>query len=415
MFIEINVPELAESVPDATLLEWAVTPGQFVREGTPLIDLETDKVTLEISAPADGIISEIRKGAGDIVVAGDILAIFDDEGRSPVESNAALNKNDENWTSLDALKEEDNSSKEQSEEKIAGPSARRVLEENSLKTDSVQGTGKGGRITKQDVYSFLESSSTEMKEGKNELKSSHTNEENSLKQNRVEERVPMTRLRKRTAEKLLYAQQSNAILSTFNEVDMKPVIELRKRHQQDFFQRHNVKLGYMSFFVKAATEALKQFPLLNSSVEDDIIVYHKYFDVGVAVSTEKGLVVPVLRDTDKLSFSETEKQIAGFGEKAKNGLLTLEELTGGTFTISNGGIFGSLLSTPIINPPQSAILGMHTIQKRPIVKGDNIVATPMMYLALSYDHRIIDGRDAVQFLIYIKDSIEDPTRLLLDI
>jgi 2-oxoglutarate dehydrogenase E2 component (dihydrolipoamide succinyltransferase) len=411
VLLEINVPELAESVPDATLLEWSVKPGQFVEEGTPLIDLETDKVTLEISAPTDGVLSEIRKQTGDIVVPGDVLAMFDNEGQPPLDGDTPLNTYKEDSTSLHALEEEDAKSEQLFDgksKKIAGPSARRLLEENNLNPSSIAGTGKGGRVTKQDVYSFLEDSETQTEETLKARKSAQ-------EQSRAERRVPMTRLRKRTAEKLLYAQQSNAILSTFNEVNMEPIIQLRKRHEHNFFQRHKVKLGYMPFFVKATTEALKNFPLLNSSVEDDVIVYHEYFDVGVAVSTEKGLVVPILRDADKLSFSEIEKLISGFGEKAKTSALTLEELMGGTFTISNGGVFGSLLSTPIINPPQSAILGMHSIQERPIVENKNIVAKPMMYLALSYDHRIIDGRDAVQFLVSIKESIEDPTRLLLDI
>ncbi len=388
MLIEVKVPALAESVPDATLLDWYKQPGDAVSREEMLIDLETDKVTLEIVAPESGIIKEILRQPGDIVLPDVVLCTIETEGAS----SAVVDK-----------------------DKVPrfGPAVRKLIEEHSVNPTSVKASGKDGRLTKADVLAHLEKKKTENALPPTAITMQPQPEE--ITAGRTEERVPMTRVRKRTAERLLQAQQQNAILTTFNEVNMESVMNMRKQHANEFEKQYGVPLGYMSAFVKTAVEALKKFPTVNAYVEDDDIVYHGYYDVGVAVGTERGLVVPILRNAEHMSFSDIESKIRDFAERARDGKLTLDELTGGTFTISNGGIFGSLLSTPILNPPQSAILGMHKIQERPIVENGEIVIRPMMYLALSYDHRVIDGREAVQFLETIREMIEDPSRILLQI
>ena len=391
MIIEVKVPALAESVPDATCLEWYKTEGDAINEGESLIDLETDKVTLEITAPASGTIKSILKNAGDIVLTDDVLLTIDTSAASkikaPPETEAEKKPAPSNNNSSNKI----------------GPAVARLVEEKNLNIDQITGTGKGNRVTKGDVISYL----------KNENNSSK--EKNASSSDRKTERVPMTRLRKRVSEKLVSSQHEGALLTTFNEIDMSETIQLRKSYQDDFVEKHGVKLGFMSIFVKATVQALKEYPIINASVEGDNILYHNFYDIGVAVGGGKGLVVPIVRDADELSFAQIESKIKLFGEKARENKLSVDELTGGTFTISNGGIYGSLLSTPIVNSPQSAILGMHKISEKPIVKNGEIVIAPMMYVALSYDHRIIDGREAVQFLDKIRKIVEKPLLGLLDI
>ena len=401
MLVEVKVPILAESVPDATLLDWYKQVGESVAMGDNLIDLETDKVTLEVAAPNAGVIKEICKQTGDVVVTDDILAIID------TEATAA--------PSADAAAPTESTPSDKDEDSRLGPAARKLIQENNLDPASINGTGKDGRITKGDVLAHIEAAQSEQQEQVVSVTTEVQQRTPLSTADRVEERVPMTRLRKRAAERLLSAQHENALLTTFNEVNMQPVMDLRTRYKTEFEERYGVRLGFMSFFVKAAVEALKKFPVVNASVDGDDIIYHGYFDVGVAVGSERGLVVPILRDVERMPFSDVERKIREFGERARDGKLTIEELTGGTFTISNGGVYGSLVSTPIINPPQSAILGMHKIQERPVAENGEVVIRPMMYLALSYDHRIIDGREAVQFLDTIRQTLEDPTRMLLAI
>ena len=398
MLLEIKVPDLAESVPDATCLAWIKNEGDHISEGENLIDLETDKVTLEIVAPHSGMIVSILKKEGEVVLSGDILATIDTE-------NVAMKT-----TGSPPLKKKTDSGELSKNEKTAmqkiGPAVKKLLIEKEIDPSLIEGSGKDGRITKEDVNLFLKNSiSTKKVSQTGGITSSETREK----------RVPLTRLRKRIAEKLLAAQEQNALLTTFNEADMSAIQGLRGQFKDEFLAKHNTKLGYMPFFVKAAVESLKSFPVVNASIDEDDVVYHSYFDIGVAVGSGKGLVVPIIKDAELLSFAEIEKKIMDFGERAQDGKLTVEELTGGTFTISNGGIYGSLLSTPIINAPQSAILGMHKIQERPVVKEGEIIIKPMMYLALTYDHRLIDGREAVQFLDNLKSCLEEPSRLLLDL
>ncbi len=392
MLVEVKVPVLAESVPDATLLEWKKKSGERVERGENLIDLETDKVTLEVAAPEGGILVELRKQTGDVVTADEILAVIDTTATASVETAAPA-------VAAPAASKADAAR--------MGPAARKIIDEKGLDPTNIAGSGKDGRITKADALS----SAPAPKQAPVAPPAAIT----AASGPRADERVPMTRLRKRTAERLLQAQQQAAILTTFNEVNMQPVMDLRNRYKDDFEKRHGVKMGFMSFFVRAAVEALKKFPVVNAFIDGEDIVYHPYFDIGVAVGSERGLVVPILRNAEALSFAEIELKVREFGEKARDGKLTIEELSGGTFTISNGGIFGSLVSTPILNPPQSAILGMHKIQDRPVVEKGAIVIRPMMYLALSYDHRIIDGREAVQCLDTIRQMLEDPSRMLLQI
>lgn len=406
MLIEVKVPALAESVPDATLLEWYKQAGQAVNRGDSLIDLETDKVTLEIAAPENGVLKEILKHTGDVVLADDILAIIDTEGSAAGTTASAAAA-----TPAAATQAPGGTG---NLEKF-GPAARKLIEEHGLDASQITGSGKDGRVTKSDVQNYLSSPPKSAQPDVTAIAAPVVERAPSSDAVRVEERVPMTRLRRRTAERLLTAQRESALLTTFNEVNMQPVMELRGRFKTEFEERYGVRLGFMSFFVKAAVEALKKFPVINASVDADDIIYHGYFDVGVAVGSERGLVVPILRDVERLAFSDVERRIRDFGERARDGKLTLDELTGGTFTISNGGVYGSLVSTPIINPPQSAILGMHKIQERPVAEDGQVVIRPMMYLALSYDHRIIDGREAVQFLDYIRRTLEDPARMLLAI
>ncbi|MGE0860141.1 MAG: 2-oxoglutarate dehydrogenase complex dihydrolipoyllysine-residue succinyltransferase [Gammaproteobacteria bacterium] len=404
MLIEVKVPQLAESVPDATLLNWYKQVGERVERGDNLIDLETDKVTLEVAAPEAGVLKEIRHQTGDVVLTDVVLAVIDTEGTATAAAAAPA-------ASAPAPAEAAAPAPK------PGPAARKLAAETGVDPASITGSGKDGRVTKADISAAAvrPPAAAQASAPPPPAPALTVQAQPHAVANRIEERVPMTRLRKRTAERLLAAQRDNALLTTFNEVNMQPVMELRNRFKGDFEDRYGVRLGFMSFFVKAAVEALKKFPVVNASVDGDDIIYHGFFDVGVAVGSERGLVVPILRDVERMNFAEIERRIRDFGERARDGKLTIDELTGGTFTISNGGVYGSLVSTPIINPPQSAILGMHKIQDRPVAENGQVVIRPMMYLALSYDHRIIDGREAVQFLDTIRRLLEDPTRILLEV
>jgi 2-oxoglutarate dehydrogenase E2 component (dihydrolipoamide succinyltransferase) len=420
--LEVKVPQLSESVAEATLLQWHKKIGDQVGRDENLIDIETDKVVLELPAPAAGVITQIMKGDGDTVAAGEVIAMIDTEAAAP-ESKADKASAPEKKSVQPVQVQPAKTASTASSSAIAMPAAAKMLSEKALTADQVSGTGKDGRVTKGDVIQHLESGEQSLpapqagtaapktaKSGVAPLPASQVD-----LGNRPEERVPMSRLRARIAERLLESQQTNAILTTFNEVNMQGVLDLRNRYKERFEKEHGVKLGFMSFFVKAAVAALKKFPIVNASVDGNDIVYHGYFDIGIAVGSPRGLVVPILRDADQMTIADIEKKIGELGVKAKDAKLTLEELTGGTFSISNGGIFGSMLSTPIINPPQSAILGIHATKDRPVVENGQIVIRPMNYLALSYDHRIIDGREAVLFLVTIKEALEDPARLLLDL
>jgi len=400
MTIEVRVPQLPESVADATLVAWHKKPGDTVSRDENLVDLETDKVVLEVPAPAAGVIKELKAQNGATVTSGQVLAILEEGAAAAATAAKPPAKSS-------AKEQPAAAAKTASAEKLA-PSVRRLVEEHKLDAGSIEGSGRDGRITKSDVLSHLAPTAPA-------VAAASQPPQLAPPAGRGERRVAMTRLRTRIAERLIQAQASAAMLTTFNEVDLKAVNELRARYKDRFEKEHGARLGFMSFFVKAAIEALRRFPLVNASVDGGDIVYHEYYDIGVAVSTDRGLIVPVLRDADVLSFGEIEKAVVGYANRAREGSLTLEELTGGTFTITNGGVFGSLLSTPILNMPQSAILGMHKIQERPVVVGGEIVVRPMMYLALTYDHRLIDGREAVQFLVAVKDALEDPARLLLQI
>ena len=402
MSIEIKVPLLPESITDATVSKWYKQPGDTVARDESLVDLETDKVMLEVPAPADGVLKEILKPEGETVLANDVIGIIGEVTAVKAE--------------VPAKKE---SEKEPAEKPVSGttaqlsPALRRLVAEHNLDISQIKGTGKDGRITKEDVKKLIHrKKEAEKPTVPPELPITISG---TISGERVEKRVPMSRLRARIAERLLDVKQTTAMLTTFNEVNMQPVMELREKYKEQFEKTHGVKLGFMSFFVKSATEALKRFPAVNACIDGSDIVYHGFFDIGIAVSTERGLVVPVVRDTDKLTMAQIELQIIDYARKARDAKLTIEEMTGGTFTITNGGIFGSLLATPILNPPQSAILGMHNIVKRPVVENDEIKIRPMMYVAMSYDHCIIDGRDSVQFLLTIKQLLEDPVRLILDL
>jgi len=404
MSIEIKVPQLPESVSDATLVAWHKSAGESVSRDENLVDLETDKVVLEVPAPAAGTIVKIVAENGATVVSGDVLAILE-EG----EADAAPVQKEESAPAAALASAED----ETDGPIKTSPAVRRLLDEYDLDATMVSGTGKDGRITKSDVMAFLKSDdSANVTAGDQKPEKPEAMASGFV---RTENRVAMTRLRARIAERLLDAQRTAAMLTTFNEVDLTEVMELRKRYKEAFEKKHGVRLGFMSFFAKASVEALKKFPVVNASVEGTDIIYHNYFDIGIAVSSDRGLMVPVLRDVDQMSFAEFEKALNEVAGRAQAGTISMEDLTGGTFTITNGGIFGSMMSTPILNQPQSAILGMHSIQQRPMVVDGNIVARPMMYLALTYDHRIIDGKEAVQFLVSIKEQLEDPARLLLQI
>jgi 2-oxoglutarate dehydrogenase E2 component (dihydrolipoamide succinyltransferase) len=418
--LEVKVPQLSESVAEATLLQWHKKIGDQVGRDENLIDIETDKVVLELPAPAAGVVMQILKGDGDTVTAGEVIAMIDTEAVAS-EPKAEKSTASEMKSVQPAQVQPSKAASTAPSSAIAMPAAAKMLSENAMTAAQVSGTGKDGRVTKGDVIQHLESvqqpasqvGATVPKAAKSGMAAVPASQVDLG--NRPEERVPMSRLRARIAERLLESQQTNAILTTFNEVNMQGVLDLRNRYKDRFEKEHGVKLGFMSFFVKAAVAALKKFPIVNASVDGNDIVYHGYFDIGIAVGSPRGLVVPILRDVDQMTIADIEKKIGEFGAKAKDAKLTLEELTGGTFSISNGGIFGSMLSTPIINPPQSAILGIHATKDRPVVENGQIVIRPMNYLALSYDHRIIDGREAVLFLVTIKEALEDPARLLLDL
>ncbi len=421
MLIEIKVPALAESVADATLVNWLKRPGDEVKQGENLIEIETDKVMLEVSSPEDGVLKEIIKDDNATVLSDEVIAVIDTEG---LPSSARAEEAISRVESGSEVKTKEPSSVIEFATPKLSPAVRKLLDEHRLKPSDITTASKAGRITKEDVLNYLEAQKAPIASKESEPAPRDTAKPTSQAEvtrlpsevsNRSERRVPMSRLRRRVAERLLAAQRENAILTTFNEANMQPILTLRKRYRDTFEEVHGVRLGFMSFFVMAAVVALKRFPAINASIDGDDIVYHDYFDIGIAVSSPRGLVVPILRNAERLNMAEMESYIAEFARKAKHNELTIEELTGGTFTITNGGVFGSLLSTPILNPPQSAILGMHKTQERPVAENGQVVIRPMMYLALSYDHRIIDGREAVQFLVTLKEQIEDPTRLLLQI
>jgi len=404
MTIEVHVPALPESVTDATILSWHKQPGDTVKRDENIVDLETDKVVLEVTATAEGVLEQALFNEGDTVEAGQLLATIAQGASSTASSTEAASK-------TPAPKAETTSNKDAD---VLTPAVRKLVKEHKLDPSQIKGSGKDGRILKSDVMSYLDSQETQEETDKDSQAISQSVATMTTGE-RPEQRVPMTRLRARIAERLIEAQQTAAILTTFNEVNLDAVNRMRADYRDRFESKHDVRLGFMSFFVKASIEALKRFTAVNASIDGNDIVYHGYYDIGVAVGSPRGLVVPVLRNADQMSFADIEKNIKQLGTKAREGTLTYEELNGGTFTISNGGIYGSMLSTPILNPPQSAILGMHNIQQRPVVEKGEIVIRPMMYLALSYDHRIIDGKEAVQFLVTIKECLEDPARLLLDI
>jgi 2-oxoglutarate dehydrogenase E2 component (dihydrolipoamide succinyltransferase) len=400
--VEIRVPQLPESVADATLVAWRKEAGQSVSRDENLADLETDKVVLEVPSPTSGTLRELKVAAGTTVKSGELLAVIDEGVAAAATSPAPA-------APVTAAGPAAKTS----------PTARRIIEENKLSPGALSLTSPNGRIGKAEAVAAVASAAPAPPPPANDAAptapSNAAPAAGALKPGRVEQRVPMTRLRARIAERLVQAQSTQALLTTFNEVDLGAVQELRARYKEGFEKKYGVKLGFMSFFVKATVEALKRFPVVNASVDDKDIVYHEYFDVGVAVSTERGLIVPVLRDVDAMSFAQVEQGIADFAQRARSGTITLEDLRGGTFSITNGGTFGSLLSTPIVNAPQSAILGMHKTQDRPMAVKGAVVVRPMMYLALSYDHRIVDGREAVQFLVTVKEGLEDPGRLLLGV
>jgi 2-oxoglutarate dehydrogenase E2 component (dihydrolipoamide succinyltransferase) len=411
--IEVKVPQLSESVAEATLLAWHKKAGEAVARDENLIDIETDKVVLELPAPAAGVLLGVIKGDGDTVVAGEVIATIDTEakaGAAPAAAAPAAKPQPAAVAPTPAPTPETSSA-----DARLMPSARKLVEENAVDVTHVSGSGRDGRITKGDVLGRMaQPAAAAPAAGALPQPPAPVSVDRILGE-RPEQRVPMSRLRARVAERLLQSQSQAAILTTFNEVNMQPVMDMRKRYQDRFEKEHGVRLGFMSFFVKAAVHALKKYPVVNASVDGNDIVYHGYFDIGVAVGSPRGLVVPIIRNADQLTFAEIEKTIADFGKRAGDGKLGIEELTGGTFSISNGGVFGSMLSTPIINPPQSAILGVHATKDRPVVENGQIVIRPMNYLAMSYDHRIIDGREAVLALVAMKDALEDPARLLLEL
>jgi len=404
MAIEIKVPQLPESVADATLVTWHKQAGQAVSRDENLADLETDKVVLEVPAPVNGVLKELKIVAGTSVTSGQVLAVLEEGAAAAPAPKAAAPAPAPAPAAAAKAPPAGN-------EKLA-PSVRRMVEEKQLDPAKIPASGRDGRITKGDVVEFLDKPAAAAAAAPNKAAPAGPAVGAAGRQ---DQRVPMTRLRARIAERLLEAQQTQAQLTTFNEIDLKAVMDVRAKYKGVFEKKHGVKLGFMSFFVKAAVEALKKFPAVNASVEGNDIVYHEYYDIGVAVSTDRGLMVPVIRDADLKSYADIEKEIGQFAVKAREGKITLEDLTGGTFSITNGGTFGSMMSTPIVNMPQSAILGMHATKERPVVINGEVVVRPMMYVAVSYDHRIIDGREAVQFLVTIKDVLEDPARLLLSV
>jgi len=410
MIVEVKVPQLSESVAEATLLDWHKKEGDVVSRDENLIDIETDKVVLELPAPAAGVIVKVLKGAKSTVVAGEVIAHIDTEAKATASSPGFAAAAAPPAVARSAA------APAQKAPPPVMPAAQKLATEKGIDTSTVQGTGRDGRVTKGDVLAQAGAPAPAPAAAKPALPQAPAPINIArLTEGRPEQRVPMSRLRQRIAERLVQSQSTAAILTTFNEVNMAPVMEMRKKYQERFEKEHGVRLGFMSFFVKAAVHALKRFPVVNASVDGNDIVYHGYFDIGVAVGSPRGLVVPILRDADQMSFAEIEKRIADFGKKAQDGKLAIEDLAGGTFSISNGGVFGSMLSTPIINPPQSAILGVHVTKDRAVVENGQVVVRPMNYLAMSYDHRIIDGREAVLGLVTMKEALEDPARLALEI
>ncbi len=410
MQVEVKVPQLSESVSEATLVAWRKKAGEAVKRDENLIDIETDKVVLELPAPVDGVIAKIVKNDGESVTSGDVIAVIDTTATAtakPVEKAAVA--------PAQAGAQLSSPQPSPKGEGAASPSAKKIAAEKGVDTSAIAGTGRDGRVTKGDVMGASPAPAAAAPAPSPAPGAAKPAPLQLPAGQRTEQRVPMSRLRQRVAERLVQSQSTAAILTTFNEVNMAPVMELRARYKDRFEKEHGVKLGFMSFFVKACVHALRKYPVVNASIDGHDIVYHGFYDIGIAVGSERGLVVPILRNADLLSIAQIELQIADFGKRAKDGKITLEELTGGTFSISNGGVFGSMLSTPIINPPQSAILGVHATKERPVVEDGQIVIRPMNYLALSYDHRIIDGREAVLSLVAIKEALEDPARLLLDI
>ncbi|KTC82184.1 2-oxoglutarate dehydrogenase complex dihydrolipoyllysine-residue succinyltransferase [Legionella cherrii] len=406
MSIEVKVPVLPESVADATVAAWHKKVGDKVTRDENLLDLETDKVVLEVPAPADGILAEIMFQEGDTVNSGQLLA--------KIKEGSGSEAKEETKTATAKGRDESESDKVSAkEDKSTSPVVRRMMAEHDLQSGQIQGSGKDGRITKEDVLAYIES--TREKTSKSAEAAPKEQQHKAPMGLREERRVPMTRLRAKIAERLLEAQHNAAMLTTFNEVNLKAVMDMRAQYKDSFEKKHGVKLGFMSFFTKAVVESLKRFPAVNASIDGQDVVYHGFYDIGIAVSTERGLVVPVIRDADQMSMAEIELAINDAATKARQGKLAMEDMQGGTFTITNGGVFGSLLATPIINPPQTGILGMHKIEDRPVVEKGQIVIRPMMYVALSYDHRLIDGKDSVQFLVSVKELLEDPARLLLNV
>ena len=408
MTVEIKAPQLPESVPDGTIATWYKNVGDSVSRDEPLVDIETDKVVIEVVAPADGVLTEILKESGETIVSNEAIANIE-AGAAAAAAPAVEAPGAEASAAATAP-----AGSEAEGDSLLSPAARKMAEENNLDVTTIKGTGKDGRVTKEDVVHHLSGQSAAAVT--TAPAAAATGDLSANNAGRIEERVPMSRLRAKVAERLLTATQTTAMLTTFNEVNMQPVMDIRNRYKEEFERTHDgVRLGFMSFFVRASIEALKRYPAVNASIDGNDIVYHGYQDIGVAVSSPRGLVVPVLRNADNMGLAQIEKGIRSFGEKARDGKLAIEDMTGGTFTISNGGVFGSLLSTPILNPPQTAILGMHKIQDRPMAVNGDVKVLPMMYLALSYDHRMIDGKEAVQFLVTIKELLEDPTRLILEI
>jgi 2-oxoglutarate dehydrogenase E2 component (dihydrolipoamide succinyltransferase) len=436
MSTEIKVPELPESITEATLVAWNKKAGEAIERDENLVDIETDKVVLEVPAPVSGVLKELKVEDGATVGAGDVIAILDEGAKAEVSSDEGEDKKADKEsseesaeeTSKQVVPEDDKSSDkeesagkpEQGETKPLSPSVRRLIEEHELDPAKIPASGRDGRLTKADVLSFLEGGGESGEKAPKQPAAAKSSESTKSVAKpaaaaREERRVPMSRMRARIAERMIESQTSTAMLTSFNEIDLGAVMDIRKKYKEKFQEEHDVRLGFMSFFVKAAVKALQTYPVVNASIEDNDIVYHDYWDIGVAVSTERGLMVPVLRDCDQLSFAEVETQVRDYAKKARDGKIAIEDITGGTFTVTNGGVFGSLLSTPIINPPQSAILGMHKIQERAMVVDGEVQVRPMMYIAITYDHRIIDGKDAVLFLVAIKEALEDPARLLIDL
>lgn len=403
MLIEVKVPVLSESVSDGVLARWRKKSGDAVVRDEQLVDLETDKVMLEIVAPQDGVLKEIKKVDGTTVVSNEVIAIIDTEAKAAAKSTVK--------GETKSVKAETKVAAQTAANVDLSPAVRKMVAENKLQPEKIAGTGRDGRITKEDVMKHLD-------EAQKPAETMSTPPPAMVPVGaggRPEQRVPMTRLRARIAERLVAAQQTAAMLTSFNEINMKPVMDLRAKYQEAFIKKYDIKLGFMSFFIRACAEALKEYPIINASIDGNDIIYHGYYDIGVAVSTDRGLVVPIIRDADRLSLAQLEQSVVTYAKKARDGKLGIDDLSGGTFSITNGGVFGSLMSTPILNLPQSAILGMHKIADRPVVENGQIVIRPMMYVALSYDHRIIDGRDAVSFLVRVKEELEDPARILLEV